>query len=383
MRKAWLGWLAVLVLLAGCDEQTRRDQTAAPRAADAAPFESPSLAPAPPKPAETAIPDALKDAAAASPRDDGRALFDGEKPRAGLETGAGAVFAGAGAARRTAETLSNSPARKNTLTIAEPPPPGAGAGTSKALGGTFFEDAAGGKALPVAASAAERQSAAASTPGRNTTAAGPASGKPRIVYLGDSLSTKHFGFGPAMYAALIQSRPSDSIEMYAYGGSSPWWFLPGRRRVGMGSVYAPDAPSAAPTAPKIDELLKAGGVAAVIVEQGTNMINWGALKQGKPGGIGGLSDAAELARTIGAAGASCLWIGPPDMRGYRGSDPALVAQAIRDADAALTKAVAPHCIYIKSSDKTKYSGSDGIHQDARTGQAWAAVLLADPSFRLP
>lgn len=374
-----------LLAVSGCDDKDKGDaakNNAAPLAIDQpCPGGSP-LAPLADSPA-------LKDAVAASAptgaagADPGRVLFDGEKPTTPLAGDAAAVMAGTSGSRDKAAAVINAPARPNTLKINEPPPPQTTGGSLSTLPAGQTR---GGTALDAgstdAGAAARAQSGAGVLP--TTAQTIPAAGaKPRILYIGDSLSTKYFGLGPAMYDSLVKAHPEASVEMYAYGGSSPFWFLPKYRQVTSPNVYTPGVAQPTAAAPKIDALLKLGATKMVIVEQGTNMINWTALKNGQPGGIGGLADAKELARSIAAGPSACLWIGPPDMDGYKGSDKAQVVKAISDADAALAKAVSPYCTYIKSSDKTKYSGGDGIHQNAKAGQAWAKALSSDPQFKIP
>jgi hypothetical protein len=378
---------AALLAVSGCDE--KKDRQADDLAAAPPPIQQtcPAGTTAVQPPPLDDSP-ALKDAVAAAPigaaaADPGRVLFDGEKPTSPLASDAATVLAGTLGSRDKAAAVINAPAKPNTLKINEPPSPQSDGSALSTTGGVGDS---GGRGLTSGSTGVlphtQKQTGLGTTGGTVPTTF-PAGTKPRILYLGDSLSTRYFGLGPAMYDSLVKAHPEAAVEMYAYGGSSPFWFLPKYRRVGMGNVFTPGVAQPTPTAPKIDELLKAGPAKMVVVEQGTNMINWTALKNGQPGGIGGLSDATALARSIADGHSSCLWIGPPDMDGYKGSNKAQVVKAIQDGDAALAKAVAPYCTYIKSSDKTQYAGADGIHQNAAKGHAWANTLLGDPQFRIP
>ncbi|MBI3550313.1 MAG: hypothetical protein HY078_14835 [Elusimicrobia bacterium] len=230
---------------------------------------------------------------------------------------------------------------------------------------------------------------------RTGPALGPAaaSTRPRIVMLGDSLSTRYFGFGPTMYNELTQGNPDARVQVYAYGASAPRHFLPGTRPFRSPNVYTPGAPNRPDNAvaPKLNEVL-GPDAGTVVVALGTNLIDFRGIKNWQPSRPGerfdpsryvsGLDEVDRMARQIHANGSNLIWVGPPDMRGFRGTDQARVRAVLQYIDSSFAQRIGDRGTYIPSSTMTRYEGNDGIHQSAAAGTAWARALLADPRFRV-
>lgn len=209
------------------------------------------------------------------------------------------------------------------------------------------------------------------------------SGLPRVLYIGDSHTVGPFGH--ELDSALRASYPAWKIETYASCGSSPNWFLPGNAASGHTSAcgtwfhrYDPQDPSKlesltakAPT-PLIGTLL-ASRPDTVIVALGANMANW------DKGGLIGIDTARALSDAIVAAGASCIWIGPPDEAGHMPRD-AAKAQVARLNDA-LKAALGSTCRFVQSRTNYDPSWPDPmkLHYPEPQAKAWAQQVA--PSVR--
>jgi hypothetical protein len=205
-------------------------------------------------------------------------------------------------------------------------------------------------------------------------AAAPKDGAKRLILIGDSHTAG--AFGHALDGLLRKRVPA--VETYGSCGASPAWYVPGNGASGHTSAcgtwfhrYSAADPakleevtSASPT-PLIGALLKEKPD-VVVVALGTNMIDW------NKGGISGLESAAALGSAIKAAGARCLWIGPPDGLGHLSRE-AATAQLAK-LNSSLASTVSGTCDYLPS--QTTYQASwpdpEKLHYPPDAASAWAA-----------
>jgi hypothetical protein len=195
------------------------------------------------------------------------------------------------------------------------------------------------------------------------------SGK-KVVLLGDSHSVT--GFGRELVARITAG--GLRVDVVASCGSSPGWFLPGQARASScGSWFRrAGAESRQNQVPPPITAVAGSDVGVVIIALGTNMANW------RTGGVGGLGDAATLAHHAMMHGAKCVWVGPPPVRGYPELPEYKASMTWEELDSGLRAQVAMHCAYVRST--TPYSGSDGIHYDARRAEQWAEQVYRDPAM---
>lgn len=398
---AWLALAACGLLLAACDEDGSQGSSQAPAAqaqaaqaqdlpaaysAQAAPAGG-AAAPAASAPAITDLKDAVAAAPAAAGRADlSAAVFDGDRAALRSPGAAASAFDAAAGSRSPAPVslagltpktpVYTAPARPDTLRTSEPPPPGQRSASSSGSAAQGEPDLAGG---PSDAQPDGGASAAPAAAGDDGSRVVDLSVTPRVLVLGDSHSVG--AFGAELVKQLSAWRPGYEVSIYAVGGSSPFWFAAGPRVAGPKSrdAWRDNTGISISGVAKLSELWTPM-TKQVVVALGTNQIDWNEVRSGQAR-IYGVAQSVELAEEIRRRGASCVWIGPPEMRGYRGTDPKQAEDAVLKYDQTLRSALGGLCSYIPSVDKTGYEGGDGIHYSAAAARRWADTVAGSPLLK--
>ncbi|MFT6179654.1 MAG: hypothetical protein ACI9NQ_000494 [Paracoccaceae bacterium] len=210
----------------------------------------------------------------------------------------------------------------------------------------------------------------------------PLSKKPRVLFVGDSLTVD--GFGEGMEGILIQAFGATKVAVYGCCGASVEHFLKdtpvftcrcGYRETTpetkmLDNWEGGQTPRPVPT-PKLATLLKAHQPEIVIVQLGTNNFDT-LLKEGEKSmatqSLYFERFAEEVVSTTGSL-RRAIWVAPPDSAKY----PAHIEKAV---DQMIEQAARKHGIHvIRSSQFTRYvmgkSGTDGVHYHTKSAKEWA------------
>lgn len=195
----------------------------------------------------------------------------------------------------------------------------------------------------------------------------PASSRPRVLVLGDSLLFGAFG------TSLEENLRARGAEVWLHGscGASSVSFLRGIRSE-CGSVHLePDkaalrvtGPSATP---KLDSLLESVHPDAAVLVLGTNFLCCSA--QAAP-------DVRELVDRLAEARVPCLWVGLPSFR-----EPP--SASLTRHYAMLETALANRCTLLDARSlgiDFRHVG-DKVHVEPESGRAWAEVVASTASSR--
>lgn len=189
----------------------------------------------------------------------------------------------------------------------------------------------------------------------------------KVLFVGDSHSVGYFGLeldallrasgARVTTRALCGSAPRDWLESRSQ--SCGWFF-----RDPEGSPDRELATGIAKAAPSLGPILDAEKPDLVVIALGANMTGAAASAI--------RSQSWRLAALVTAAGARCVWVGPPRRRDETGQDALYVA---------LSGAVFSHCSFVDSREHTRYpaTGGDGRHYWGTDGEKiskdWAAAVM--------
>jgi hypothetical protein len=189
----------------------------------------------------------------------------------------------------------------------------------------------------------------------------------KVLFVGDSHSVGYFGLE---LDALLRAAGA-SVTTRALCGSAPRDWLEGRSqscgwffRDPQGASDRELATGIPKAAPSLGPILDSQKPDLVVIALGANMT--GSAEDSIR------SQSWRLAALVTAAGARCVWVGPPRRRDETGQ--AALYEALRGA-------VYDHCIFVDSRELTRYpaTGGDGRHywgaEGERISKEWAAAVL--------
>jgi hypothetical protein len=386
--------LALLALgaLTGCDEE--RTSVAADGHREPIRSENTPL-PKRPKAKAGGGSDALAGATAASGRDDGRQIFDGDKARAGDPTGAAGVAAagrGQGGARGD-DLLTHKSDRYSSLRVGDVPAPyGAQGQQGRANGGSGDQKPSG----PGANGQGLNQGDGAANQGGQGNAGGPSAGKQRFLFIGDSQSVG--GFGQGLDEGLRKDYPNSLVETFALGGSHPMWFMPGNKVSGYSSPHTffhyyegndpaklkrdlrscskgRECTNMAKT-PMMSSILRTD-TTVVVIALGSNLLTWDQK------GIWAGESVTQIAQIVKDAGKRCIWVSPAHMLGPKklALTPDQATERLKIADEKIKERLQGMCEYI--DDRLPYEGGDRVHLSGKRGREVAALVLGKIRAKVP
>lgn len=198
-----------------------------------------------------------------------------------------------------------------------------------------------------------------------------------VVLIGDSHSVGHFGIE---LDRLLRLDEANKVATYAACGATPEWYYTGQVihcgwffRTSIGQRFTGTHLEKEKT-PLIYKILEKNNPDIVIVQMGGNFVT--DLDENFM-----LSNIKKMIKTIKDAGASCLWVGTPDMRYYRSRVVPGTAETQLDWITRITKkAVADSCAWVDGRDHTHYpnTGGDGVHywgNAALEAKIWAKAVF--------
>jgi hypothetical protein len=208
------------------------------------------------------------------------------------------------------------------------------------------------------------------------TAAASENAPRRFVIIADS----HGVLGPfgAAVDNVLRELPGSDVLDVSIGASAPSWFyhptVSKCAYIGRSDEKHAPPPRKCSTmrSPLASKLLRKMAGHTVVVALGSNLVY-------DPQGLGYARSSSErLVRDIQAAGARCVWVGPPRMRRFSDAKIDEIYKALRDAMRGDTSH--PPCVFLDSRGLTSYpaTGGDGVHYNFPQGepvaQQWGETI---------